>query len=211
MTAYTIHRGRMRHRLILLAAASLLAGCDRADERAERAPAASADTSTRQAPSPPGPLVLVDTALPPATAGEPGWDYHKLATADLDGDGQPERASLIARVGLTEDDGFLWDDGQPWQLYIIAPDGTRTDVFRRWVQMGTMDAHVSTGVSGNGRTLLLVENTPYAVRIIEVTYAGPGKVTATERFSREIHPDSGFAAQHFSPSRRAAGPSVRSP
>jgi hypothetical protein len=206
------HRDRMRNPLILLAAASLLAACERGDESAGRAaPATSADTAIRAAPAAPAPLVMVDTALPPATAGEPGWDYHKLATADLNGDGQPERASLIARVGLTEDDGFLWDDGQPWQLYIIAPDGTRTDVFRRWVQMGTMDAHVSTDVSGTGRTLLLVENTPYAVRIIEVIYAGPGKVTAVERFTREIHPDSGFAVQHFSPSRRAAAPSPRSP
>lgn len=184
-------------RIPVLAATCLLAACERADDAPNAAPGPAADTVAERAAAPAAAVVLVDTALPAATAGEDGWEYHLRASADLDGDGQPERASLIARAAVNQR-GPLWDDGQPWQLYIQEADGTRTDVYRRFVQMGTVEAHVSTPApGGTGLNILLVENTPHSIRVFEVTYAGPGKVTAVERLSREVHPESGFAAEHF--------------
>jgi hypothetical protein len=189
-------RSRMRLRPIL-AATCLLAACERADDGA-KPEARPADTVAEQDAAPAAPVVLVDTALSAATAGDNGWDYHLRASADLDGDGQPERASLIARVGMDRR-GPMWDDGQPWQLYIEEADGTRTYAYRRFVQLGTVEAHVASASSGGAAlSILLVENTPQAIRVYEVTYAGPGKVTAAERFTREIHPDRGFAPEHFS-------------
>lgn len=186
----------MTPRAIALVAFCLLAACDRAEQEPAKPASAPAGSETSgRAPSA-APVVLVDSTLPPATAGEVGWDYHLRADADLDGDGQPERASLIARVASVPGEDFLWDDGQPWQLYIQAADGTRTDVYRRFVQLGTVEAHVATAESGSGRVILLVEHVPQSMRIYEVTYAGPGRVTTVERFARELHPDSGFAAQH---------------
>jgi hypothetical protein len=185
------------HPIPFLAAACLLAACERADDGAKPEARPAADTD-RQSSEPAAPVVLVDTTQPPATAGDNGWDYHLRANADLDGDGQPEHASLIARVAMDQR-GPMWDDGQPWQLYIEEADGTRTYAYRRFVQLGTVEAHVASASSGGAAlSILLVENTPQAIRVYEVTYAGPGRVTTVERFTREIHPDLGFAAEHFS-------------
>ncbi len=193
-------------RLVFLAVACMLAAAcggaddETADQRTQPvadsaawagAPAVAVVDTAR-----PAAVVLVDTAQPPAVAGDAGWRYHLRANADLDGDGRPERASLIARVGR-DDDGFLWDDGQPWQLYVEEADGTRTYVYRRWVQMGTVEAHVASRAPGQkGFDLLIVENTPGDLRVFEVNYAGPGRVTTVERLARRIHPEQGFAAAH---------------
>ncbi|HST60780.1 MAG TPA: hypothetical protein VLK84_18915 [Longimicrobium sp.] len=184
-------------RLALVAAACVMAAaCGGADdETAEQRTRPVADTAS-QADAPAASVVLVDTAQPPAVAGDAGWGYHLRANADLDGDGQPERASLIARVG-GGDDGFLWDDGQPWQLYVEEADGTRTYVYRRWVQLGTVEAHVASRAPGEkGLDLLIVENTPGDLRVYEVRYAGPGRVTSVERLARRILPEQGFSAAH---------------
>jgi hypothetical protein len=185
-------------RILFLVSTCMLAGaCERADDGAGATSRASADTVAEQDAVSAPPVVLVDTALPAAMAGDAGWQYHLRANADLDGDGQPEGASLIARVGMDQR-GPMWDDGQPWQLYIEEADGTRTYAYRRFVQLGTVEAHVASASSGGAAlSIVLVESTPQAIRIYEVTYAGPGKVTAVERFTREIHPDRGFAPEHF--------------
>lgn len=62
------------------------------------------------------------------------------------------------------------------------------------MQLGNVEAHVTTAPSrGGARTITLVENTPHAIRIYEITYAGPGRVSAVERFATELDPESGFA------------------
>jgi hypothetical protein len=185
------------HPITFVAATCLLVGCDRSGRAPKAASGTPADTVEPRTATASAPVMLVDTTLPAARPGDAGWDYHKLATADLDGDGQPELASLIARVGRDER-GFLWDDGQPWQLHIEEADGTRTYAYRRFVQLGTVEAHVATpAAGGSGLVILLVENTPSRIRMWEVTYAGPGKVTAVEQFTREIHPQHGFSVEHF--------------
>jgi hypothetical protein len=187
-------------RTLLLLAACLLTACDGPDDDAEpKSAAPSAGTTAETHAASAAPVVLVDTTLPAATPSENEWEYHLRAEADLDGDGRPERASLIARVASHPEHGFSWDDGQPWQLYVQEPDGTRTDVYRRWVQLGSVEAHVSPAPSGTGRVILIVERLPSLMRIYEVAYAGPGRVTAVERFSRELQPASGFAPAHGEP------------
>lgn len=185
------------HPITLVGAMCLITGCDRSDRAPEAASGTPADTTAQRTAAPPAPEMLVDTALPAATPGDPGWDYHLLANADLDGDGQQERASLIARVDR-DSSGFLWDDGQPWQLHIEEADGTRTYAYRRFVALGMVEAHVATpAAGGSGLVILLVENTPGSIRIFEVAYTGPGRVTAVEQFTRDIHPQHGFAVEHF--------------
>lgn len=188
----------MRVQLIMLVAAMcLLVGCDRSDRAPEAAAGAPADTTAQRSAAPAAPVMLVDSAVPAATPGQNGWNYQLLADADLDGDGQPERAALLAQVDRNAR-GFLWDDGQPWQLHIEEADGTRTYAYRRYVQLGTLEAHVATpAAGGSGLVILLVETTPGSIRMFEVAYAGPGKVTVVEQFTREIHPERGFAAKHF--------------
>lgn len=122
------------------------------------------------------PITLLDPQYPPAGLGEPGWDYSETARADLDGDGAPEEIVVIARVQRLRGGPageFAWDDGQPWQVYVVEPDGQRTYVYSRWVQLGRLQ--VLVGEAAAGRSLLIVEEQGAGLGLYRVNYRGPGE------------------------------------
>ncbi|MBI2873772.1 MAG: hypothetical protein HYY09_01665 [Firmicutes bacterium] len=74
---------------------------------------------------------------------------------DLDRDGVIETLHLVAEVskldphlkGLNQDD-FIWDDGQPWQVYIEEPTGEQTRIYSRFVQHGWVDVMAVQAAEG---------------------------------------------------------------
>ena len=117
-----------------LGAALLVCACMWEAPRAEAGGGAAGADADPPAP----PIVqLIDSTIPPAVAGEAGWDYHQSVGVDLNGDGRPERVVLTARVELVRGRP-AWDDGQPWQVYVESQDGTRTYVYAQRLQLGAL-------------------------------------------------------------------------
>jgi hypothetical protein len=167
-------------RPLTLAIALLLCGCDR-----NAAPATSGDTAQPDtiATAP----VLVDSSIPPAIAGEEGWNYHQSADVDLTNDGRPERVVLTARVELYRGRP-AWDDGQPWQVYIESPDGGRTYVYAQRLQLGTLTMRVSRGEQGLPSSIVLLEQLPSLMSVYEAWFTPDGSLTTATRFQRELDP-----------------------
>lgn len=144
------------------------------------------DAGSSTAQSIPYPAVdLVSPRHDDAVIGKAGWAHGQSATGDFDGDGTAERAVIIANA---EDyrGRVLWNDGQIWQVYIEEPDGTRTYVYKQFLQLGSVLARVSrpetpdpaaTGKPTPSRILLL-EQVPQRFSAYEVHYAGPGNAQA---------------------------------
>jgi hypothetical protein len=130
---------------------------------------------------------LVDSTIPPAVAGEAGWNYQQSARADLTGDAQLERVVLTARVDLYRGRP-AWDDGQPWQVYVQADDGTRTYVYAQRLQLGGLAMRVSRSEAGQPARIVLLEHLPDRLSVYEVSYTGPGRVSAAVRFQRDLDP-----------------------
>lgn len=144
---------------------------------------AGADTASPPSSS----LQLVDSAIPPAVAGEAGWNYHQSAQADLTGDGQPEQVVLTARVELYRGRP-AWDDGQPWQVYIEAQDGARTYVYAQRLQLGTLTMRVGRRGAGQPASVVLLEHLPDRLSLYEVSYAAPDHASVVVRFQRDLDP-----------------------
>lgn len=172
----------------LTALAILLASC------AEKAPAPIAnDDVPPSATSAPDATMgahdpsIVDSLIPPAVAGEAGWNYQQFADADLDGDGSVERVVLTARVELVRGRP-AWDDGQPWQVYIQAADGSRTYIYAQRLQLGTLSMRVSLAEVGRPATVVLIEHVPDRLSLYEISYAGPNRTSIAQRFQRMLDP-----------------------
>lgn len=131
-------------------------------------------------------LQLIDSTIRPAIAGEGGWNYQRSASVDLHGDGLPERVVLTARVELVRGRP-AWDDGQPWQVYVESPDGTRSYLYARRLQLGTLDMRVTRADSGARASVLLIERLPDRLRILELGDFGSG-VGVALRLARELDP-----------------------
>ncbi len=136
---------------------------------------------------------LVDPQYPRAIAGENGYEYQKVASADFDGDGDQERAFLIANAEVVDGEP-LWDDGHVWQVYIEEPTGERTYVFVQFEQLGTVEAITTHAEADHGPTIVLLERTPFTLGVYEVQYRGPEKVKVMKLAQRPLDPSSGFTA-----------------
>lgn len=132
-------------------------------------------------------VALVDSTLPPAVAGEYGWNYQVRAEADLTGDALPEQVVLTAQVELYRGRP-AWDDGQPWQVYVEAPDGARTYVYAQRLQLGTLAMRLGLGDDGQPTSIVLLEHLPDRLSVYEATYRGPGQTTVTRRYQRALDP-----------------------
>ena len=182
--------GRTFAFVFLLAATSCGPARDDAPARSANDPA-SARPAASTAAAADSVVDLVDPGVTMAAAGQ-HWNYHLEASADLDGDGVAERTVIITDVALDERGGFLWDDGQVWQVYVEEPDGTRTYVYARFLQMGTLEGMTSPG-PGRTRLVTIVEQTPHAYVLYEVRYRGPNRAEVVRRLQRDLNPQTGFA------------------
>jgi hypothetical protein len=120
-------------RPICLASLALLAACG---SGAPDAPAARADSAVSAPPSSSTATASVDgdTLIRPAA---PRYAYTLLdsATADVDGDGTPERVDLAATVETGDDGRPLWEDGHQWM--VAVRDGADTyPLVERFVPWG---------------------------------------------------------------------------
>lgn len=173
----------MRAWIRLLGATACVCGC------AGDAPPPPGDGGPRTPAEPvSSPVLPVDSTIPPAVAGENGWNYQQRAEADLTGDGLPERIVLTARVEMYRGRP-AWDDGQPWQVYIEAPDGSRTYVYAQRLQLGALTMRVGLGEAGQPATLVLLEHLPDRLSLYEASYRGPARVSVATRFQRALDPN----------------------
>lgn len=177
---------------VAVAVATLAGACDPSPPHAREPAAAGGDTvaggdaresALETAPSPP----LIDPTIPPAVAGEGGWNYHQSASADLDGHGRAERVVLTARVEMYRGRP-AWDDGQPWQVYVETAEGARTYLYAQRLQLGTLTMRITSGSDGARRTIVLLEHLPDRLSVYEALYAAPDSATVVTRFRRELDP-----------------------
>ena len=150
-------------------------------------PADSARDSASVATPLASPITLVDTAVPQAAVGDPRWEFQQSASADLNGDGTAERVVLLANVELVRGRP-AWDDGQRWQLYVEAADGTRTRLYARFVQLGHVEAFLGPASADGVRPVVIIERTPQRLAVYETRYRGPNAVAARELAAPEIDP-----------------------
>ncbi|MEX2181613.1 MAG: hypothetical protein WD771_06185 [Gemmatimonadaceae bacterium] len=141
---------------------------------------------------------LVDPAIPAAVAGADGWNYVRVAEGNLTGSGAPMRVVLTARVELIRGQP-AWDDGQPWQVYVEAPDGRRTYVYAQRLQLGGLTMRVGLGDVGHPATVVLIEHLPDRLSVYEASYVGPDSVSVAVRFQRDVDPRGETAGPHFPP------------
>lgn len=169
--------------------ALVLASCD-----VDAPPRAGSSEQGGDADSLTSPAIqLVDPAIPPAVAGEDGWNYRQSAEADLDGDGQPERAVLTARVEMVRGRP-AWDDGQPWQVYVEEQDGRRTYIYAQRLQIGTLTMRLGRGSAGQSPPIVLLVHLPDQLSLYEVTYMEPDRSSVAMRFQRDLDPRGDIAS-----------------
>ena len=168
--------------------AALLAGCGEPGETIPDAQNAEAPPRTEVPTADVATLVLpVDSTVPTARLGEGGWQYGRSSETDVDGDGEPERIVVSARAEVRNGQP-LWDDGQPWQVYVQEASGELTVLFARYVQLGTVEARVTLAEEGQRPTVLILEHLPDALILHEIEYRGPGDVQVRERMERRLDP-----------------------
>ena len=129
---------------------------------------------------------LIDSTISPAIAGQDGWNYVESAPADVTGDSVPERIVLTARVEMYRGRP-AWDDGQPWQVYVETQDGRRTYLYAQRLQLGTLTMRVTRADSGRKASVLLIENLPDRLRVLEARSTGLG-LSVTPLVEREVDP-----------------------
>lgn len=141
-----------------------------------------------------GPRLVVDRmdeTLPHASIGTPGWDYARVASADLDGDGVIERAVVIARVSV-KDGEPVWDDWNVWQVYVEEPTGERTYIYSGPVQLGLLEPYLTVPNEYGRRAITIVEHAPHSVTLYDVVYDGPNNARLFAAAERIVDPASGF-------------------
>jgi hypothetical protein len=155
------------------------------------------DDSPAAGSAPVSPLPEVDLVSPrhdDAVMGQAGWNHAQSATADLDGDGTAEKAVIIANADSYHGT-VLWNDGQVWQVYVEEPDGTRTYVYKQFLQLGSVLARLARpeaprpGAAAKqpavqAPTILLLEQVPQRFAAYEVRYSGPGQASVVEVMHR---------------------------
>jgi hypothetical protein len=148
---------------------------------AETDSSATADTLAPAVTS----LVLIDSTIPPAVAGEGGWNFQQSLTRDLNADGSAERVVITARVEMYRGQP-AWDDGQPWQVYIVDHNGKRTDLYSRRLQLGTLTMRVSRVDASGKASVILLEQLPDRMSVYEVSYLEPSRVNVVALVQRDL-------------------------
>lgn len=186
---------RDRRRLLVIAGAVVLlqAGCGEGADRGAD-PDVGGSSSPAAAPPAAAPpamtptlLLPVDSTIPTAPLGENGWQYGRGSDVDVDGDGESERVVVAARAEVRGGQP-LWDDGQPWQVYVQEESGELTVLFARYVQLGTVEARVTLAEEDERPTVLILEHLPDALILHEIEYRGPADLLVRDRMERRLDP-----------------------
>lgn len=130
---------------------------------------------------------LIDPAYPLVTAGEAGWGFVETANADLNADERLEKVVVMARV---EQDPkrpreFMWDDGQPWQVYIEDEQGKRSHIYSRYVQLGRLEVVIGQQKEDGPRSIILLELAGAGTAAYRINYKSPGQYSV-EKLFKEI-------------------------
>ena len=152
----------------------------------EDAAAARAGTVERAEEQPDTIPDLVQSRVPSAKAGDPGWMYQQSVVADLDSDGKEDTVYLISDVTLDAGGAPLWEDGHQWQVYVRDDDGSITRVYARFLANGKLTAEIVVPPSGTALGLVLLEQTPSRIAAYEFRYRGPSRVQVYTRLDRAI-------------------------
>lgn len=128
---------------------------------------------------------LINSSLPRGELGQPGWGFSRIYEADLDHDGKDERIILLANVAVRNGEP-LWDDSQIWQVYVQEPDGERTYLFSRSVQLGKLEIRMIHDATRP--RILLFEDTPTVFALYEIAYKGPQDFTTVALAQRHLNP-----------------------
>lgn len=131
---------------------------------------------------------LIETRVPRAIAGQPGWIYQQRVSADLDMDGTSENAVLISDVTLDTRGQPMWEHGHRWQVYVEEAGGARTYLYARFLPNGKLTAELTQPESTTAPTLTLIEQTPANIAVYEISYNGAGKAEIVTRFERRLRP-----------------------
>ena len=162
--------------------AAALCACEAGSSHPESEPEAATTGS------PPAVAQVIDSTIPPAIAGEGGWNYQQTAEVDLTGDGLAERVVLTARVEMYRGRP-AWDDGQAWQVYVESGGGIRTYLYIQRLQLGTLTLRVAAPEPGSLPSIVLLEQLPDRIRVIEATYPGVNSMPlVVVRFERSLDP-----------------------
>jgi hypothetical protein len=135
-------------------------------------PPAAAERNPLEAPP-------VDSARVGDVRQAVGWAYRGELSADLDGDGQPERLVLASDVEVRPDSVPLWEDGHRWALFAETPAGERTILYSAFVPNGFAEAAVLQPDDQRRRRVLVQERTPQQLRSLEIEYRGPGSARSS--------------------------------
>ena len=174
----------VRRNLLVAVAFAGMAGCE--SGRTPASDDAAVDSSSEAGAISPH-AKLVDSAITPAVAGSDGWMYTQSVGADLDADGVAERVVLTARAEVMNGRP-LWDDGQPWQVYVEEPDGERSYLYARYVQLGMVTMRIGLAEGGDPATVVLLEHLPDRLALYEIVYRGPGQAETVQHFERSLDP-----------------------
>ena len=128
---------------------------------------------------------LINSSLPRGELGQPDWGFSRIYEADLDRDGRDERIILLADVAIRNGEP-LWDDSQIWQVYVEEPDGERTYLFSRSVQLGKLEIRLVHDPAQP--RILLFEDTPTVFAVYEITYKSPQDFTTVALAQRHLNP-----------------------
>ena len=130
---------------------------------------------------------LIDPAYPLVTAGEAGWDLVETASADLNADDRPEKVIVMARVERDpkRPREFMWDDGQPWQIYIEDEQGERSYIYSRYVQLGRLEVVIGHQKEDGPRSIILLELAGAGIAAYRINYNSPGQYSV-EKLFKEI-------------------------
>ncbi|MBC8163909.1 MAG: hypothetical protein H7Z42_22090 [Roseiflexaceae bacterium] len=132
---------------------------------------------------------LLNPTIEPVFSGAVGWEYERVLVVDLDGNGTEERVVTLADA-FVEDGQPLWDDGHRWQVYVEQQDGSKTTLYRQFLQLGRLDVSVSEALAGQIPTVLMFEHLPGRFRIYESSYQA-SQIQSSLVFERVLNTSSG--------------------
>jgi hypothetical protein len=138
-------------------------------------------------------VTLIDPGQALAVADTSGWNYRRSASVDIDGDGEVERVVIAVRVEMVRGRP-AWDDGHQWQVYVEEADSSRTVVYARRLQLGTLTLRIEAGSGSGPRHIILIEHLPDRLAVYEVAYRGPSDSDAHARYQRRLDPTGELAS-----------------